>query len=138
MASKVYEMRNTRPIAVRGEVALVTLSNGLVATIDAEDVPRVSGRFAAELQALVAKYGQKLTDNEVITALDAQLKRAWEDACEPMPELPAMVADLTNALRPFANLGVGSGPDEEHDAAPYRILRGAIRNARTAVARAGG
>ena len=40
---------------------------------------------------------------------------------------------LREALRPFADLGVGSGPDYEHDTQPYRITRGAIRKARAAL-----
>lgn len=39
--------------------------------------------FAAELEAVVAKYGQKINDTECITALEAQLDRAYVDACEP-------------------------------------------------------
>jgi hypothetical protein len=40
---------------------------------------------------------------------------------------------MKEALEPFANLGVGEGPDDEYDLAPYRILRGAIRKARAAL-----
>jgi hypothetical protein len=46
------------------------------------------------------------------------------------------VSALVAALKPFADLGVGSGPDYEHDAAPYRLTRGSIRNARAALANA--
>jgi len=46
------------------------------------------------------------------------------------------VALLIEALLPFANLGVGPGPDDELDLAPYRIRRGAIRNARSAISKA--
>ena len=38
------------------------------------------------------------------------------------------------ALEPFANLGVSSGPDDEPCHYAYRITRGAIRNARQALA----
>lgn len=38
------------------------------------------------------------------------------------------------ALKPFANLGVSSGPDDEPCHYAYRITRGAIRNARQALA----
>ena len=38
------------------------------------------------------------------------------------------------ALEPFANLGVSSGPDDEPCHYAYRITRGAIRNARQAIA----
>lgn len=52
-------------------------------TAEAKHTPEA---FAADIEALVAKYGQKLNDNEVITALEGQLSRAWEDACEPQPK----------------------------------------------------
>lgn len=52
--------------------------------------------------------------------------------------LIAAAPDLLEALKPFADLGVGLGPDDEVDAAPYRILRGAIRNARAAISKATG
>lgn len=63
-------------------------------------------------------------------------------------DIPALVAEcrslrnshdsLVKALEPFANLGVGVGPDDEVDDAPYRILRGAIHNARAALSQAKG
>ncbi len=58
--------------------------------------------FAVALEALVDKYGKGLNDNEVITALENQLARAWTDACEPQPaELfraaPELLAALTSA-----------------------------------------
>lgn len=43
------------------------------------------------------------------------------------------IADLIEALKPFADLGVGSGPGEETET--YRITRDAIRNARAVIAR---
>lgn len=45
----------------------------------------------------------------------------------------AKQAAFTVALKPFADLGVGEGPDDEPDVEPYRILRGAIRRARAAL-----
>jgi hypothetical protein len=39
--------------------------------------------------------------------------------------------DLRNALKVFADLGVGSGPD--HETETYQIERGAIRKARAAL-----
>lgn len=41
------------------------------------------------------------------------------------------LTQLLKVLKPFADLGVGSGPD--HETETYRIERGAIRNARAAV-----
>lgn len=72
-------------------------------------------QFAAELEALVAKYGSALNDNQVITTLEAQLTRSWADACEPQPEglfsaAPAMLQalrrnraalDLIDPVRPL-------------------------------------
>jgi len=52
--------------------------------------------------------------------------------------LIAAAPDMLEALKPFADLGVGSGPDDEVDAHSYRILRGAIRRARAALAKAEG
>jgi hypothetical protein len=39
--------------------------------------------FARDLEDLVKLFGRKLNDNEVIAALEAQLDRAFADACEP-------------------------------------------------------
>jgi hypothetical protein len=50
--------------------------------------------------------------------------------------LIAAAPDLLAALKPFADLGVSSGPDDEWDTAPYRLTRGAIRAARAALAKA--
>jgi len=61
-----------------------------------------------------------------------------KEAHECMADAANAISALEAALRPFADLGVGSGPDGEVDAAPYHILRGAIRNARTALAKARG
>ena len=63
--------------------------------------------------------------------------RPAQDAHECMADAANAISVLEAALRPFADLGVGSGPDDEVDAAPYHILRGAIRNARVALAKAG-
>lgn len=46
--------------------------------------------------------------------------------------------ELVEALKPFADLGVGQGPDDEHDAHPYRLTRGSIRKAREALANVSG
>jgi len=56
--------------------------------------------------------------------------------CNTRPREDALAAEnerLRKALEPFANLGVGSGPDDEPCSIPYRITRGFIRNARRAL-----
>lgn len=65
--------------------------------------------FAAALEALVAEYGHKLNDNEVITALERQLTRAWADACEPQPPglfaaAPELLVRLKEACDQIAEL----------------------------------
>jgi hypothetical protein len=45
----------------------------------------------------------------------------------------AEIERLREALTPFANLGVTTGPDDEPCSIPYRITRGSIRNARAAL-----
>lgn len=69
-----------------------------------------------------------------------RLDREWEASIEQAKywqgvaeRALAKQAAFTVALKPFADLGVGEGPDDEPDAAPYRILRGAIRRARAAL-----
>lgn len=75
-------------------------------------------------------------------------KAMGEFVAHARTDIPALVAEcrslrnshdsLVKALEPFANLGVGVGPDDEVDDAPYRILRGAIHNARAALSQAKG
>lgn len=62
----------------------------------------------------------------------------WPGFGETEARRIAATSELVEALKPFADLGVGSGPDDEHDAHSYRILRGAIRKARAALAKAEG
>lgn len=62
-----------------------------------------SAIFRAALNSLVLDYGTKLTDNEVIGALEAQLGRAWADAGEPQPSSlfaasPDLLAAAVQAL----------------------------------------
>lgn len=67
--------------------------------------------FAAALEALVSEYGQKLNDNEVITALEGQLTRAWADACEPQPPgLFAAAPQLLGALKELSAVVRGECP----------------------------
>jgi len=61
-------------------------------------------------------------------ALDAAMM-----AVRPVDEL---MAELLNALAPFANLGITSGPDDEPCHYAYRITRGSIRTARAVIDRA--
>lgn len=88
--------------------------------------------FESELAALIERHGQKLSDNQIITALERALDEALVHAGDM--EATRVRRQLADALRPFANLGVGSGPDEEYDSQPYRVTRGAIRTARAALA----
>lgn len=92
--------------------------------------------FAADLVALVNRHATSLTSDEIIAVLECSLDEAYEQACEVLR--PSAAGALLKALKPFAALGVGSGPDDELDAAPYRILRGAIRDARKACDQATG
>lgn len=111
--------------------------------------------FAAELEALVAKHGEKLTDNQVITVLEAQLSRAWEDACEPQPAglwaaapavlaagqfslharsaLDAFEADIGEALPDNHELG---RIDDSRGSPSFRIRVGHIRMLAAAIAKA--
>lgn len=90
--------------------------------------------FEHELAALIERHGHKLTDNQIITTLE----RALDEALVVAGDLEAsrVRIHLIAALKPFANLGVGDGPDYEHDSAPYRLTRGSIRNARAALSMA--
>jgi hypothetical protein len=66
--------------------------------------------------------------------LDSDHKISVREAVSAeMQGAEAEIKRLKAALKPFADLGVGSGPDDEWDAAPYRITRGAIRQARRAL-----
>ena len=71
-----------------------------------------------------ASYCLVRADNAELARENKRLDREWEAA-----EFGAKEARA--ALKPFADLGVGSGPDDEADNQPYRILRGAIRRARS-------
>lgn len=90
--------------------------------------------FESELAALIEHHGKKLTDNQIITGLERALDEALVLAGDP--EATKVRRELIEALRPFANLGVGSGPDDELDNAPYRLTRGSIRKARVALTKA--
>jgi hypothetical protein len=92
--------------------------------------------FETELAGLIERHGRKLTDNQIITGLERALDEALVVAGDP--EASRVRRELVEALRPFANLGVGSGPDDELDMAPYRLTRGSIRKARAAIAKAEG
>lgn len=70
----------------------------------------------------------------IIAARDAAKRHRDKALLDVMADAANKIVEMEAALKPFADLGVGSGPDDEVDAAPYRILRGAIRNARKAVA----
>lgn len=59
---------------------------------------------------------------------DAEQASYWKGSYERMA---ARNIELADAIKPFADLGVGSGP--EHETETYRIERGAIRNARRAL-----
>lgn len=54
----------------------------------------------------------------------------WEAIDAAAKRIIAGEASLRAALKPFADLGVGSGPDTQQDS--YRIEYGAIRAARNA------
>ncbi|WP_303718055.1 hypothetical protein [Brevundimonas naejangsanensis] len=54
-------------------------------------------------------------------------------ACSSINPAPDKLRIAVEALEPFANLGVSSGPDDEPCHYAYRITRGAIRNARQAL-----
>lgn len=69
------------------------------------------------------------------------MMKCWAIDRGPREQVREALADAANriqaleaALKPFADLGVGSGPDDENDAAPYRLTRGSIRDARKALA----
>lgn len=56
--------------------------------------------FANALEGLIAKYGQTLSDNEIITTLEEALSRAWGFACEPQPaSLFAEAPEMLKALK---------------------------------------
>ncbi len=63
-------------------------------------------------------------------AASIEQAKYWQGVAE---RALAKQAAFIVALKPFADLGVGEGLDDEPDAAPYRILRGAIRRARAAL-----
>lgn len=71
-----------------------------------------------------AAYCLVRADNAHLARENKRLDREWSAA-------EASAKEARTALKPFADLGVGSGPDDEHDSQPYRILRGAIRRARS-------
>lgn len=88
-----------------------------------------SQRFEDDLTALIQRHGQWLTDNQVITVLERAVDEAYAICGEPEPS--KLRLGMIAALKPFANLGVGSGPDEGVET--YRIERSYIRAARRAV-----
>lgn len=59
---------------------------------------------------------------------DVEQAAYWKAAFERMA---ASNVEMAAALKPFADLGVGSGPD--HQADNYKIEYGAIRAARSAL-----
>lgn len=119
----------------------------LQALLDTSDrgspVYRAIERVLDEHSAWISRPSREVTAHVAIAAAIAldvttrneagiQFDRA-EAAETRVAALMAELADAHAALKPFADLGVGSGPDDEHDAQPYRILRGAIRAARKAL-----
>jgi hypothetical protein len=87
-------------------------------------------RFENELTGLIERHGSGLTDNQVITVLERALDEAFVIAgdIEPSKKREEMIA----ALKPFADLGVGSGPDYEVES--YRLTRASILRARAVLA----
>jgi hypothetical protein len=59
---------------------------------------------------------------------DAEQAAYWKGAYERMS---ARNITLSEAIKPFADLGIGSGPDDQQDS--YKIEYGAIRSARSAI-----
>lgn len=119
----------------------------LQALLDTSDrgspVYRAVERVLDEHSAWISRPSREVTAHVAIAAAIAfdvttrneagiQFDRA-EDAEARVATLTEELATARAALKPLADLGVGSGPDDEHDSQPYRILRGAIRAARKAL-----
>lgn len=119
----------------------------LQALLDTSDrgspVYRAIERVLDEHSAWISRPSREVTAHVAIAAAIAfdvttrneagvQFDRA-EAAEARVATLIEELATARAALKSFADLGVGSGPDDEHDSQSYRILRGAIRAARKAI-----
>lgn len=65
---------------------------------------------------------------DFVPQTDGDCAAYWQGAYERMA---ARNIQVEGALKPFADLGVGSGPEDETET--YRITRKAIRDARAAL-----
>jgi hypothetical protein len=86
-------------------------------------------RFEDELTGLIERYGAVLTDNQVITVLERALDEAFAIAGEVEPSKTRLA--MATALKRFADLGVGSGP--EYETETYQLTRQSILDARKAL-----
>lgn len=100
--------------------------------------------FAKELEALIAKHGQTLNDNQVIVTLEEALSRAWGDACEPQPaslfaNAPAMLEALKQCRTSIAGYHIRYRDDAVEKVAEFfNELQRIDGVARAAIAKATG
>lgn len=153
-AINALRARSSAPEAREGEA--VGVVHGLKADLNTAELPDGTLLYThpaapsgdhAELTRLAEAAGEEALGNLLAVihgdgghrALEVGTKQAALEAEKIVAGLfAAPSADklriAVEALEPFANLGVTSGPDDEPCHYAYRITRGAIRNARQALA----
>lgn len=95
-----------------------------------ETVYKAVERVLDENSAWIARPNDEVTRQIALAATFAAHRIIGELQALDLSSIAAERDGARAALKPFADLGVGSGPDDEPDNQPYRILRGAIRQAR--------